>query len=1193
MTDSSESTQQNVTCDSCGAAALGSGAYCNWCGAALPDHRSAAEGPAPVVFRGGHPVFATNAPTSSGGNVASAVRRMFTASYESLVEQPSISIAAPYLNPDGFSLIHESVEPFERVRLLIGAEPEPAVPQGRSRDSRVIERALLDHEQWLAAERDLLGFTLGDETRARHLLDWLAALRHDGERRVEVRRLTDRFLHGKAFIVDHPTHSAVLAGSSNLTAAGLTRNAELNIGYPGNENCELVKAWFDQLWGQADPYDLAGVYAARWEPYEPSTVFERMLLACYGKIESTPDDMDTPQDIPLTVFQSEGVSRLLRFLEDFGGALLADEPGLGKTYMSGRVAVHYASRGRKVLILAPAAVRDSVWKGWLERHTVSRRVQVKSYTEVAQRYRELVNEDGIADPDDLDREFGDYQLVIADEAHHLRNSSSLQHEAITEVVTSGLRKDLLLVTATPVNNSLKDLENLLGLCLVTDDALAHRSIPSWSKMVREAVRREASGAPLPEGVLFDLLDEMTVRRSRQFILEHPEAEGRTIQNADGRDVRVKFPEVVLRPRTEWDLGVREPLLDRLMKHLKDESLKFARYAVDDYLPKDDGRRVFRVQRVGLLRFAILKRLESSPWAITRTLAKFADSYEWFLNEIRENGRVLTVSEMHEARHKARHEARKLETAEDDGDPAALFDDARESNSDLLGRPAGEFRIDDLVADAEADLRIIRALLREAEKVSGPAGDTYQGIGENDEKVARLLSRLREIAQNAGTDNDARKALVFTEYADTATYIHQSVHYAIQTADADDPIRGYLDRVAPVVQGSSDDARTRERIVAAFDPDAAERSASVNQYDLLISTDVLAEGVNLHRAGKVINYDLPWNPMRVVQRHGRVDRIGSAHETVEIDVFAPAGKIDELIELMRRLEQKLASAHATIGVPETIRGMPGGGQGQLFADKEGGGFEITLALLEGDDHLLRHRGRDSISQSESYRMMISNLGDPLFTERLPAAIGSGFVSNRVREPVFVFCAQTGSEDTLFTHMIAVNADPTTWTPQDRFATSTLECLRIAEPVRDERSLPTETYPAVYDAWQACKSQIVAESEQALREAAVAAGQIPKPMRDALSVLDDQSSLNPRRTETLRVAFRVAPSKTVEKRVRELLRRCKTADETNDRIAQRLSVIADRVGLTAQTKRAAKPHRFSNEDVRLVAWMAVTPDRASLT
>ena len=129
--------------------------------------------------------------------------------------------------------------------------------------------------------------------------------------------------------------------------------------------------------------------------------------------------------------------------------------------------------------------------------------------------------------------------------------------------------------------------------------------------------------------------------------------------------------------------------------------------------------------------------------------------------------------------------------------------------------------------------------------------------------------------------------------------------------------------------------------------------------------------------------------------------------------------------------------------------------------------------------------------------------------------------------------------------------------------------------------------MYDASQASRSQIVVESEQALREAAVAAGQLPKAMRDALSVLNNQLALNPRRTEALRVAFRIAPSKTVEERVRELLRGCNAADQTDDRLAQRLSVLADRVGPTAQAKRTAKPHCFGDDDVRLVAWMAVAP------
>ena len=227
------------------------------------------------------------------------------------------------------------------------------------------------------------------------------------------------------------------------------------------------------------------------------TVFERMLLAVYGDIDAAAESLG--DDLGLTVFQAEGVTRLLRFIEDLGGALLADEPGLGKTFMAGEIARRYADTGRKVLIVAPAAVRDSVWNPWLRAHGISRRVTVVSYSEARLEYERLAPVDEDPTPDEVDDAFGDYQLVIADEAHHLRNAGTRQHNAITEMITAGERKDMLLVTATPINNSLRDLEHLLGLFLVSDDALADRGIASWSRKLREAIQMETRDERVPEG----------------------------------------------------------------------------------------------------------------------------------------------------------------------------------------------------------------------------------------------------------------------------------------------------------------------------------------------------------------------------------------------------------------------------------------------------------------------------------------------------------------------------------------------------------------------------------------------------------------------------------------------------------------------------------------------------------------------
>lgn len=1135
-------------------------------------------------FRGAYPVFATNRP-GQGLRVADAVNKMFATAAEALKTPPSAAIAAPYINPAGFAMIAASISGYDKVRLLIGAQPEPS-DHGLFDLGRVDE-ALAGLDRWIAAERDLTGFTYNDDRTTHQMVAWLRSETPEGNPRVEVRRLTNRFLHGKAFIVEHLVSPAVLAGSSNLTAAGLSANAELNIGYPASENCELVQEWFDELWDQAEPYPLADIYGARFEEHDPQTIFERMLLAVYGSVDAAAEDLD--DELGLTVFQAEGVTRLLRFIDDLGGALLADEPGLGKTYMAGEIARRYARTGRKVLIIAPAAVRDSVWEPWLKRQGISRRVSVMSYTEARLAYEDMLPDDGEPSPEQLDLAFGDYQLVVADEAHHLRNAGTRQHDAVTEITTAGARKDMLLVTATPVNNSLRDLEHLLGLFLVSDDALASKGISSWSRKVREAIRMEERDDAVPEGFLYDLLDQVTVRRSRQFILDNPAAEGDTIRDADGQEQRVRFPSVDLRPRIKWDLGTRAKLVDDLMAHLDEDladqaddeapSLTFARYDLPEFSRDENERSALGRDRVALMRCAILKRLESSPWAITQTLRRLVDNYEWFISEL-ERGRVFTVKEM-------RLILRSAETASD-GDPADLEDpdeptDAAAGSDDQLGRPSSDFDAERLNVAAHDDLIVLRQLLAEAENTTGPAANAYAGDGAGDDKIHRLIERLRGIARSGANRRDKRKAIIFTEFADTAEYIHTALLAALEAADDQDPLSCYRDRVADPIHSTEGGSDKRDHSITSFAPKTAGTATSGNLYDILITTDVLAEGVNLHQSGKVINYDLPWNPMRLVQRHGRVDRIGSTHASVEIDVFAPAERLDAMLKLMAKIEKKLGLAHATLGVPATIPDMPGGGQGQLFQDGPDG-LEVVAGILDGDDRWLARRGSDTTSLGERWRMALTRMQSPEAVASLPAAAGSGFVSREVRVPAFVFCAQITAGDDTYTRMVSVTADPQTWQPKSLFDTSTLNCLRAADPQGGDRLVDSNVYPAVYTAWERCRQHIVEQNAQALQEAA--AVRLPKPMRDARTIIQRSAVLGAHQRERLLRAYNTMPSRMVQNRVRAALRRA--GDEPSDRTAERLSVLAERLGLSAQAARSAVPRPITAENVRLIAWLAIKPD-----
>jgi HKD family nuclease len=208
------------------------------------------------------PMFASNR-SDRNQTVAGELNKLFRILREKYRDTPSIAIATAYLNPSGFELLADELEHAPKVRLLLGAEPEQEIVRAitdslADKDARL--RAALDrHSTWLLAERDSLGFSRIATSQAKRLVDWLEALDFQGGRKVEVRRYAEGFLHGKAFISDDPVLPAVLAGSSNLTYAGLMLNAELNLGYGAGDQAHglLVREWFEHYWSQSEAFDLS------------------------------------------------------------------------------------------------------------------------------------------------------------------------------------------------------------------------------------------------------------------------------------------------------------------------------------------------------------------------------------------------------------------------------------------------------------------------------------------------------------------------------------------------------------------------------------------------------------------------------------------------------------------------------------------------------------------------------------------------------------------------------------------------------------------------------------------------------------------------------------------------------------------------------------------------------------------------
>ena len=422
---------------------------------------------------------------------------------------------------------------------------ESASPTRASRSR--LNRALEGHVRGLELDRDLLGFELAADASGRRVVDWLRS------GKVEVRRLEDGFLHGKAFIVT-TDDEGVIAGSSNFTYAGLATNIELNLGHYDPHVVGQVVGWFDELWDEARPFDLASLYGARFEEHSPYLIYLRMLWERYEEELRQEASGSGQPHLHLTSFQRDGMWRAKRILDDRNGVVIADEVGLGKTFLAGeliREAVE--ERRQRVLLIAPATLRDGMWKKFLA--TFQLFVETKSFEDLVADKRLNDEADGIK----LDFHPREYAMVVIDEAHNLRNPSTLRANALRRLLAGSPPKDLVLLTATPVNNTLWDLYYLLAYFIKNDATFADVGIRSLRDHFANAMAMNPDD--LSPNHLFDILDAVAVRRTRSFVKTYYPNDTVMI---DGKRDPITFPT----PRVEKVSYDLERRLARILRSLR-------------------------------------------------------------------------------------------------------------------------------------------------------------------------------------------------------------------------------------------------------------------------------------------------------------------------------------------------------------------------------------------------------------------------------------------------------------------------------------------------------------------------------------------------------------------------------------------------------------------------------------------------
>jgi hypothetical protein len=890
------------------------------------------------------------------------------------------------------------------------------------------------------------------------------------------------------------------------------------------------------LWDDAAPYDLATLYEARLQPYDPYLVYLRVLWERYK--DELKEESAGSERIPLATFQNDGVFRARRIASTYNGVLIADGVGLGKTFIGGSLLREATEeRRQRALLVTSAALRDGTWERFV--HAYGLYFEKVSYEELA------ADQQLGGDRHVLNQRMNDYALVVVDEAQAFRNPDTKRAQALRRLLQGKPPKTLILMTATPVNNSLWDLYYLLTYFVPHDAAFADLGIRSLKERFAAAVNENPDD--LKPDALFDILDATTVRRTRHFVRRYYPRD--RIVGPGGVEVPIQFPEPHVQAVTYSLDAVIPGFFDEFAAALAPEDgiprLTLARYTPSRYRP--DGKPVISEEAlVGLLRSGLLKRFESSAHAFAQTAETMAHGHDIFLDALA-RGMVVTAEGIDE-----------WDQVDSDEVLAQIVEDT--------GSVSAEgYDVVRLRRAVEADRDLLRAFAARGRTVTQA----------NDPKLRALSDQLLKILQQAQQEalddqdfRDKRKVLIFSHFADTVSWITEFLREALAT---DRRLALYRGRLAATTGSGGAGTVSVADAMFGFAPRTTDAPPGWDEdrYDILVTTDVLSEGMNLQQCRNLINYDLPWNPMRLVQRHGRIDRIGSLHDDVYVRCFFPDRRLDAILELETRIRRKLSQAAASIGVEHEV--IPGAATSEVI-------FTETRAEIERlrreEAGLLENAGEDPSAHSgEEYRQELrkglERYGKRV--ERLPGGAGSGFRS--AAEKGLFFCARVGER--LFLRFVAFGGG--------RILKDTLSCLRLIACREDTPcALALDLQQRAYDAWVHARQDIWEEWASATDPA-----NLQSKVRPALRAAADHlrkyppTGMSQQEVDDLLEAVEAPWGARIERQIREAM-------VGDDPVAVTAALVAKVRDLGLQPFRAPEPlPPIQQGEIHLVCWMGVEP------
>ncbi|MDP2719621.1 MAG: helicase-related protein, partial [Dehalococcoidia bacterium] len=882
-------------------------------------------------------MFKNNNPTSSSGIRDNYQRGNVGDFLKAKIRKGStLSVVSAYFTIYAFEALKEQLNDIESLKFLFG---EPRFIKSLDPDKSDKKAFRIENDTLELAKR------LRQKCVATECARWI-------RNKVEVRSIKQsNLLHGKMYHIGHNEVEDAIMGSSNFTVRGLGlgtsgNNIELNLVVDSNRDRQDLKAWFEGLWNNVelveDVKEEVLLYLEQlYQNHPPEFIYYKMLFHIFEQYlddQARADLLSVKSQIVdtgiwnmLYEFQKDGVKGAINKILKHNGCIIADSVGLGKTFEGLAIIKYFELLNYKVLVLCPKKLREN-WTVYQAQNNSELNPFINdrfAYTVLS--HTDLSRDGGLSGDINLATiNWGNYDLVVIDESHNFRNNikgkrdedgniirKSRYERLMDDIIKTGIKTRVLLISATPVNNDLKDLRNQLyflteekedafkeslGIASLRDTlAAAQRTFTEWTKQNKTHQTSELLGKL--SSAFFKLLDELTIARSRKHIQKYyPDS----LAELGGFPKRLKPVSKV----AEIDNKHRFMSYDRLNDEISRYRLSLfhpSMYVLPQYQAQYDQATFKNFRQsdrenflIGMMKVNFLKRLESSVHSFAITMGRTIEKIEALQQRIE------------------RFQQIRAENPELDFDDLGVeaFEDEELQEAMQVGEKfiynMAHLDLAKWLQDLKKDLDNINILYLSAIDVSV----------ERDAKLEQLKELITKKAKNPTRDkmgNPNRKVVVFTAFADTAVYLYNALHdWAAEQLGID----------SALVTGGTVENKTTfgkndfNHILTNFSPVSRRRAKMSSmpqevQIDLLIATDCISEGQNLQDCDYLINYDIHWNPVRIIQRFGRIDRIGSINPSVQLVNFWPTADLNKYINLKNRVEARMALVDIAATLEENI------------------------------------------------------------------------------------------------------------------------------------------------------------------------------------------------------------------------------------------------------------------------------------